>query len=86
MAVNPSRAPNVTELLRAWGHGDQAALEQLTPTIYHELHRIARYHMSRESEDHTLQTTALINEAYLRLVDYQGVHWHQCRTPRGRIG
>ena len=65
----------VTELLRAWGSGDKTALEELTPLVYDELHRIARYQMSREGEGHTLQTTALINEVYLRLVDFQGVQW-----------
>lgn len=75
MVGNESPVPNVTKLLRAWGSGDQAALQRLTPLIYNELHRIARHHMARESEDHTLQTTALIHEAYLRLVDYRGVEW-----------
>lgn len=65
----------VTELLRAWGSGDKSALEELTPLVYDELHRIARYHMSREDEGHTLQTTALINEVYLRLVDFGSVRW-----------
>lgn len=66
---------NVTELLRAWGNGDQSALELLTPLVYGELHRLARRHMSRENEGHTLQTTALINEVYLRLVDLRDVRW-----------
>jgi RNA polymerase sigma factor (TIGR02999 family) len=75
MVVNPPSSKDVTALLRAWGNGDQAALERLTPLVYDELHRIARSHMSRENEGHMLQTTALINEAYLRLVDFQGVCW-----------
>jgi RNA polymerase sigma-70 factor, ECF subfamily len=66
---------SVTELLRAWGGGDKSALEELTPLVYGELHRIARYQMSRENVGHTLQTTALIHEVYLRLVDFQGVCW-----------
>jgi RNA polymerase sigma factor (TIGR02999 family) len=73
--MGDASSSNVTELLRAWGNGDQTALEQLTPLVYEELHRIARYHMSRESEGHTLQTTALINEVYLRLVDFHDVRW-----------
>ncbi len=75
MAVNPPPSGNITELLRAWGDGDQAALKHLTPMVYDELHRIAHGYMSRENEGHTLQTTALINEAYLRLVDFRGVRW-----------
>jgi RNA polymerase sigma factor (TIGR02999 family) len=75
MAVTPPSSGDITELLRAWGNGDQAALERLTPLVYDELHRLARSQMSRENEGHTLQTTALINEAYLRLVDLQGVRW-----------
>ena len=60
---------HVTELLANWSHGDRAALEELTPLVYEELHRLAHYHMSRAHPDHTLQTTALVNEAYLRLAD-----------------
>ena len=59
----------VTQLLANWSHGDRAALEELTPLVYEELHRLAHYHMSRAHPDHTLQTTALVNEAYLRLAD-----------------
>jgi RNA polymerase sigma factor (TIGR02999 family) len=59
----------VTQLLVNWSHGDSAALEELTPLVYEELHRLAHYHMSRAHPDHTLQTTALVNEAYLRLAD-----------------
>jgi RNA polymerase sigma factor (TIGR02999 family) len=75
MAVTPPSSGDLTALLRAWGNGDQSALERLTPLVYDELHRLARTQMSRENEGHTLQTTALINEAYLRLVDFQGVRW-----------
>jgi RNA polymerase sigma factor (TIGR02999 family) len=59
----------VTQLLANWSHGDRAALEELTPLVYEELHRLAHYHMSGARPDHTLQTTALVNEAYLRLAD-----------------
>jgi len=59
----------VTQLLANWSHGDRAALEELTPLVYEELHRLAHYHMSGAHPDHTLQTTALVNEAYLRLAD-----------------
>ena len=63
----------VTELLQKWSGGDADALEQLTPIIYDELHRIAKRYMSREREGHTLQTTALVNEAYMRLIDWKTV-------------
>ena len=66
---------DVTALLRAWTDGDQEALAQLTPVVYDELHRLAHYHLKRERAGHSLQTTALINEAYLRLVDYTRMHW-----------
>ena len=66
---------DVTELLKKWSGGDQSALEELTPVIYAELHRIARRHMSRERADHTLQTTALVNEAYVRLIDWKTAKW-----------
>lgn len=65
----------VTQLLRAWGEGDGGALERLTPLVEKELHRLAHRYMSREKPGHTLQTTALVNEAYLRLVDVQEVRW-----------
>ena len=58
-------------MLRRWGDGDNAALEELTPIIYAELHKIARRYMGRERGDHTLQTTALVNEAYVRLIDWK---------------
>ena len=70
------RAPNqVTVLLRKWSEGDASALEQLTPLVYDELHRLAHQHMRRESAGHVLQTSALINEAYLRLVDQPRIQW-----------
>ena len=65
----------VTQLLAAWGDGDQAALDQLVPLVHDELRRIARGYMRRERAGHTLQTTALVNEAYLRLVDQRSVRW-----------
>src|SRR6266404_3801888 len=65
----------VTQLLQAWSHGDQTALEKLTPLVYGELRRLAHRYMGRERQDHTLQTTALVNEAYLRLVDQKNVRW-----------
>jgi len=67
--------PDVTQLLKAWGDGDDAALTQLTPLVYDELHRMAQRCMAREQSGHTLQTSALVNEAYLRLVDVQQVSW-----------
>jgi RNA polymerase sigma factor (TIGR02999 family) len=68
-------ASEVTRLLLAWGAGDPKALEALTPLVYDELRRLARSHMRREKRDHTLQTTALVHEAYLRLVDHRGLSW-----------
>ena len=66
---------DVTRLLRAWSGGDADALNALTPLVYEELHRRAHWHMRRENPGHTLQTTALVNEAYLRLVDMRQVSW-----------
>ena len=66
---------DVTRLLRAWSGGDSEALTALTPLVYEELHRRAHWHMRRENAGHTLQTTALVNEAYLRLVDMRQVSW-----------
>lgn len=65
----------VTELLQAWGRGEQSALNKLMPMVYQELHRLARRYMRRESPGHVLQTTALVNEAYLRLTDSRRLHW-----------
>jgi len=65
----------VTEFLRAWSDGDRAALDSLTPIVYDELHRLARRYMRGERPGHSLQTSALVNEAYMRLVDYKGMQW-----------
>jgi RNA polymerase sigma factor (TIGR02999 family) len=65
----------LTEILRRWSDGDAAALERLTPVVYAELHRIAKRYMGRERRDHTLQTTALVNEAYVRLIDWKNAKW-----------
>ncbi|MGA2275936.1 MAG: sigma-70 family RNA polymerase sigma factor [Bryobacteraceae bacterium] len=65
----------VTYLLRAWGEGEQGALDELVPLVYQEMHRLAQVYMSRERSSHTLQTTALVNEAYLRLVDTTQASW-----------
>jgi RNA polymerase sigma factor (TIGR02999 family) len=65
----------VTELLRDWSGGDESALERLMPLVYDELHRLAHQHMRRENPGHILQTSALINEAYLRMVDSPRIHW-----------
>jgi RNA polymerase sigma factor (TIGR02999 family) len=62
-------------MLLAWGEGDRAALDELTPIVYDELRRLARSYMRRQNPGHTLQTTALVNEAYLRLVDSSRVNW-----------
>src|SRR6266550_9528502 len=65
----------VTQLLVAWGNGDQAARDQLMPLVYKELHRLAHQYMNKERSGHTLQTSALVNEAFVRLVDQRDVHW-----------
>ena len=65
----------LTEVLRRWSDGDAEALEQLTPVVYAELHRIAKRYMGRERKGHTLQTTALVNEAYVRLIDWKNAKW-----------
>lgn len=65
----------VEGLLRAWSNGDQSALDKLAPIVYEELRRLARYYMNGERADITLQTTALVNEAYLRLVDCKRMGW-----------
>ncbi len=71
----PRQEHEITQLLAEWRDGNQAALDELYPLVYDELHRLARRYMSRERKGHTLQTTALINEAYVRLVDQRNVQW-----------
>src|SRR5215510_14518796 len=66
---------DVTELLQAWSAGDEQALAELISRVYNELHRIAARHMAQQSPRHPLQATALIHEAYLRLVAWKDVHW-----------
>src|ERR1044072_7900735 len=65
----------VTELLVGWSYGDNAALAELTPLVYEELRRLAHHHMGGQRPNHTLQTTALINEVYLRLADQTNPQW-----------
>jgi len=72
-----ARSVEVTGLLKAWSGGDQAALERLADQVYNELRRIARRYMRNERAGNTLQTTALVNEVYLRLVDVKNVDWQQ---------
>ena len=72
-ASTPSSSP--TALLLAWGHGDQAAFDQLVPLVHEELRQIARQHMGHERAGHVLQPTALVNEAYLRLIDVKRIQW-----------
>jgi RNA polymerase sigma factor (TIGR02999 family) len=69
------RADHITQLLRSWSQGDQAAMEELMPLVFDELHRVARHYMSGERPGHTLQTTALVNETYLRLANSEGANW-----------
>jgi RNA polymerase sigma factor (TIGR02999 family) len=65
----------VTELLKAWGGGDKAALDRLIPLVYAELHRMAQIHMRNQPAENALQTTALVHEAYLRLIDVKNIDW-----------
>src|ERR1700748_526221 len=65
----------VTALLLAWNDGDHDALEKLTPIVYRELRNLARRYMARERENHTLQATAVVNEAFLRLIDWKNIRW-----------
>ncbi len=76
MSQDPHQEPSdVTQLLNAWGDGRQEALDELMPIVYQELRKLARSHLRRERDEHTLQPTALVNEAYLRLVDQKNVQW-----------
>src|SRR6266566_4961819 len=72
---SPAPVPDITELLVAWGRGDESAFERLVPMVHAELRRLARRQMAGERPGHTLQTTALVNEAYLRLIDLSQVRW-----------
>jgi RNA polymerase sigma-70 factor (ECF subfamily) len=72
--MNITASQNVSQMLLAWGEGDEGARDALIPVVYEQLHRMARHHLRREREGHTLQTTALVNEAYMRMVE-QAVSW-----------
>src|SRR5580692_748454 len=74
-AGGESAVGDLSSLLRAWSDGDRNALEQLTPFVYEDLRRLARRYMRRERPGHSLQTTALVNEAWMRLVDYKRMQW-----------
>jgi RNA polymerase sigma factor (TIGR02999 family) len=65
----------ITNLLLAWSKGDQEALNQLAPVVHAELYRLAKYYLAKEQPGHILQTTALIQEVYLRLIDWRNMHW-----------
>ncbi|HYE16264.1 MAG TPA: sigma-70 family RNA polymerase sigma factor [Pyrinomonadaceae bacterium] len=73
--MTQSSPPEVTQLLKSWSDGDRSALEQLLPLVYRELHTLASRYLRRERSDHTLQATALVNEAYLKLIDQKEVRW-----------
>jgi RNA polymerase sigma factor (TIGR02999 family) len=75
VADDPGASHQITRLLVDWRNGDQAALEQLIPLVHDELRRVARRHMAHERAGHTLQATALVNEAYVRLIDVRQVNW-----------
>jgi RNA polymerase sigma-70 factor (ECF subfamily) len=66
---------DISQLLIAWGNGDQSAFDKLMPLVYDELRRLAHRYMAQERPEHTLQTSALVNEAYVRLIDQRDVHW-----------
>jgi len=85
VAGGPPASGEVTVLLRAWSDGDEASLEQLLPIVEAELRRLARIYMAKERRGHTLQTTALVNEAFVRLVDAKGFRW-QDRSFPGYLG
>ena len=73
--AKPPSPGEVSGLLRAWSDGDHGALDRLTPIVYNELHRLAQRYMRRERPGHSLQATALVNEAYMRLVNYKAMQW-----------
>ena len=73
--MRPVQPAEVTELLRRWSGGDVAARESLVPLVYDELRRLARYYLASQRSDHTLQSTAIVHEAYLRLAGHDNVHW-----------
>jgi RNA polymerase sigma factor (TIGR02999 family) len=73
--AGPGTSAEITRLLKAWGRGDSAALDRLTPLVYEQLHRMARTYMRNERPGHTLQATELVNEAFLRLVDTRNLDW-----------
>ena len=75
MTTASSSSTEITELLRRWSDGDAAALESLTPLVYAELYRIARRYMNRERDGNSVEATALVNEAYLRLIDWKSAKW-----------
>ena len=75
MEVATPAPPDVTALLESWSNGDPDALQRLMPLVYDELHRLARNYLRRERPDHTLQSTALVHEAYMRMVNQKTVHW-----------
>lgn len=75
MNLPDTRKQNITEILRQWSNGKQEALDELMPLVYAELRRQAAQYLRRERHNHTLQTTALINEAYLKLIDQRDVNW-----------
>ncbi|MBX3290432.1 MAG: sigma-70 family RNA polymerase sigma factor [Acidobacteria bacterium] len=73
--MNEPESSNVTELLRRWSNGSEDALEELTPIVHAELYRLAKGYMARERAGHTLQPTALVNEAFVRLIDWENTRW-----------
>ena len=77
--MEPS-SKSITQLLVEWRNGDMTALDKLTPLVYEEMRRLANHYMRRERQGHTLQTSALVNEAYIRLVDHKNMRWQIAHT------
>jgi RNA polymerase sigma factor (TIGR02999 family) len=75
LEMESTSSNEVTQLLQAWGRGEEKALQKLLPIVYDELHRLAARYMRKENPGHTLQTSALVNEAYIKLVDQKNVRW-----------
>ena len=73
--MTATSSAEVTRLLKNWGNGDREALDKLVPLVYSELRRLSHHYLGRQRRGHTLQTTALINEAFVRLIDQKGVRW-----------
>ena len=84
--MNPETSADVTQILKDWNRDSEEASAKLMPLVYEELRRLARDYLRRERADHTLQATALVHEAYLRMVDEKDATWHALFGPEGGPG